>query len=167
VLLALVTLSLWLRFALLWALAARPGIEVRALYQRGGRGDDRRTAAGITDAVAAFSAAIKRDSAYAPALNGLAKTYVRAYERPFAIPGVSRDSMLALAVSAVQRALAADSGSADTWVTQALLSRDVDPTDNKPVVRSLRRAIALDSTSAPAWQWLAWSWRRARTSREL
>jgi serine/threonine protein kinase/tetratricopeptide (TPR) repeat protein len=155
VLLAVVTLSLWLR-------SGSPGIGrttrdpvTRALYQRGLRGYDRRTSAGITEAIAAFSAAIMRDSAYAPAWNGLAKTYVRAYERPFPISGVPRDSMLALAVSAVQRALAADSGSSDTWVTQSLLSRDVDPTDNKPVTRSLRRAIALDSTNATAWHWLA------------
>ena len=155
-LLALVTLSLWLRFGTALGFGrAASDTEVRALYQRGLRGYDRRTSAGIAEAVAAFSAAIMRDSAYAPAWNGLAKTYVRAYERPFSIPGVSRDSVLALAVTAVQRALAADSGSTDTWVTQSLLSRDIDPTDDKPVLRSLRRAIALDSTSAPAWHWLA------------
>jgi tetratricopeptide (TPR) repeat protein/tRNA A-37 threonylcarbamoyl transferase component Bud32 len=156
VLLGVVTLTLWLRFGSVLGIGRTTRDPViLALYQRGLRGYDRRTSAGITDAIAAFSAAIKRDSAYAPAWNGLAKTYVRAYERPFPIPGVSRDSMLALAVTAVQRALAADSGSTDTWVTQSLLSRDIDPTDDKPVVRSLRRAIALDSTNAPAWHWLA------------
>jgi tetratricopeptide (TPR) repeat protein len=156
VLLGVVTLSLWLRFGTALGIgrtAGDPGI--RALYERGVRGYDRRSSAGTIDAIAAFSAGIKRDSTYAPAWNGLAKSYVRAYERAFPIPGVPRDSMLGLAVSAVQRSLAADSGSADTWLTQALLSRDIDPTDDKPVLRSLRQAIALDSTEAPAWHFLA------------
>jgi len=158
VLLAVVTLSLWLRFGTALGIGHTTGDPVvRALYQRGVRGYDRRSSVGTTDAIAAFSAAIKRDSAYAPAWNGLAKSYARAYERAFPIPGVPRDSMLGLAVSSVQRGLAADSGSADTWLTQALLSRDIDPTDDKPVIRSLRRAIALDSTNAPAWHFLALS----------
>jgi tetratricopeptide (TPR) repeat protein/tRNA A-37 threonylcarbamoyl transferase component Bud32 len=156
VLLGAVALILWLRFG------TAPGIgrttddtATRALYQRGVRGYDRRSSAGIIDAIATFTTAVKRDSAYAPGWNGLAKSYVRAYERAFPVPGVPRDSMLGLAVSAVQRSLAADSGSADTWLTQALLSRDIDPTDNKPVLRSLRQAITLDSTNAPAWHFLA------------
>src|SRR6266852_4054626 len=156
VLLVLVTVSLWLRFGTALGIGSTAGDpEIRALYQRGVRGYDRRSSAGNTDAIAAFNAAIKRDSAYAQEWNGLAKSYVRAYERAFPVPGVPRDSMLGLAVSAVQRSLAADSGSADTWLTQALLSRDIDPTDNKPVLRSLRQAIALDSTDAPAWHFLA------------
>ena len=157
-LLLVVALVLWSRFGMALGIGQRRDDPViAALYERGVRGYDRRTSAGITDAIAAFSAAIKRDSGYAPAWNGLAKSYVRAYERPFPMPGVSRDSMLALAVTAVQRALAADSGSTDTWVTQSLLSRNIDPTDDQPVIRSLRRAIALDSTDAPAWHFLALS----------
>jgi tetratricopeptide (TPR) repeat protein len=155
-LLAAVLMGLWLRFGT--ASGARRSAtdpEVVALYQRGLRGYDRRSSAGITDAIAAFSAAVRRDSTYAPAWNGLAKSYVRAYERAFPIPGAARDSMLLFALSAVERALAADSGSGDVWLTQALLSRDIDPTDNGPVLRSLRQSIALDSTDAPAWHFLA------------
>ena len=126
-----------------------------ALYQRGLRSYDRRSSAGISEAIAAFSAAIKRDSGYALAWNGLAKSYVRAYERVFPIEGVPRDRMLQLALSAVDRALAADRRSADVWLTQALLLRDIDPTDDGPVLRSLRQALALDSTDAPAWHFLA------------
>jgi tetratricopeptide (TPR) repeat protein len=128
---------------------------VLALYQRGLRSYDRRSSAGISEAIAAFSAAIKRDSGYALAWNGLAKSYVRAYERVFPIEGVPRDRMLQLALSAVDRALAADRRSADVWLTQALLLRDIDPTDDGPVLRSLRQALALDSTDAPAWHFLA------------
>jgi tetratricopeptide (TPR) repeat protein len=146
-----------------WVLASRvrvaragstdPGVV--ALYQRGVRGYDRRTPNGIIEAISAFSAAVARDSAYAPAWTGLAKAYVRAHERAFAYGGLPRDSLLQRAVAAVERALAADSGSADAWLTQALLSRNVDPTDNGPVLRSLRQALALDSTDARTWHFLA------------
>jgi tetratricopeptide (TPR) repeat protein/tRNA A-37 threonylcarbamoyl transferase component Bud32 len=156
VFLGVVMLTLWLRFGTAHGIGrTKDDPTIRALYQRGVRGYDRRNTAGINDAIAAFTAAVKRDSAYAPAWNGLGKSYVRAYERFFPIPGVPHDSMLGRAVSAVQRALAADSGSADTWVTQAVISRNIDPTNLKPVFRSLRRAIALDSAHAPAWHFLA------------
>ncbi|HEY1951344.1 MAG TPA: serine/threonine-protein kinase, partial [Gemmatimonadaceae bacterium] len=129
--------------------------EVAALYRRGVRAYDRRSGVGTIEAITAFSAAVKRDSLYSPAWNGLANTYVRAYERPFPIPGVTRENTLRLAVAASTRALASDSTSTDAWLTQAILGRDVDPTDNRPVVRSLRRALALDSTDARVWHFLA------------
>ena len=153
-LVAALAILFWLRFE-----GARrprgPSAELVALYRRGVRAYERRSAAGTIEAIAAFGDAVKRDSSYSPAWNGLAKTYIRAYERPYSIPGVTRDNMLRLAVAASERALATDSLSADVWLTQALLSRDVDPTDNGPVFRSLRRALALDSTDARVWHSLA------------
>jgi serine/threonine protein kinase/Tfp pilus assembly protein PilF len=155
-LLVAVMMGIWSRFGTTRGLersVADP--EVVALSQRGVRAYDRRSAAGSAEAITAFSAAVKRDSTYSPAWNGLAKTYLRAYERPFPLPGVTRDNTLRLALAAVQHALASDSSSADVWLTQALLSRDVDPTDNAPVLRSLQHAIALDSTDARVWHFLA------------
>jgi len=131
--------------------------EVLALYQRGMQGYDQRTPEGISDAIQAFAAAVQRDSTYAAAWAGLAKAYDRAYERRFVFPGVARDSVLHLAVAAVDRALGEDRGNADAWVTQAMVSRDLDPTDLAPAFRSLRQALALDSSSAPAWHFLALS----------
>lgn len=129
--------------------------EVAALYQRGLRGYDRRTPSGIVEAITAFNAAIRRDSAYTPARTGLAKSYIRAYERYFAIPGLPRDSLLQRAVAAVEAAIAAAPSSADAWLTQAVVSAAVDPTDLGPSLRSIRQAMKLDSTSAPAWHFLA------------
>jgi tetratricopeptide (TPR) repeat protein len=126
--------------------------EVVALYQRGVRGYDRRTASGSVDAVSAFSAAIARDSNYTPAWAGLAKSYVRAYGRGFALGGLSRDSILQRAVAAADRALATDSGSSDAWVTRSMVSRIVDPTDYAPVLRYARQGLQLDSTKSVAWQ---------------
>ena len=146
----------WFRFG--GSGAGRPAgadPQVIALTQRGVRAYDRRSAEGTADAITAFTAAVKRDSTYSPAWNGLAKTYVRAYERPFPIAGLSRDNTLRLAARSAERALAFDTASADAWLTQALVDRDVDPTDNGPVVRALKRALALDSTDARAWHFLA------------
>ena len=112
-----------------------------ALYQRGVREYDRRTPAGITASIAAFTGAIQRDSAYGAAWTGLARTYVRAYERRFEVPGVPRDSILRLAVTAAQQALAADSGSAEAWLAQATVTRQINPT-RPHAVAPCRAAVA-------------------------
>jgi tetratricopeptide (TPR) repeat protein len=132
----------------------RDGTAV-ALYQRGLRAYDTRRPAGTLEAIAAFNAALRRDSTYGEAWAGLAQAYVRSYERAFTIPGVPQDSMLRLAVVAVERAQALGRDNADTWLTQAIVSRHIDPTDRTLTLRAARRAIALDSTNAVAWHVLA------------
>jgi len=125
------------------------------LYRRGVREYDKRTPAGVLDALALFSAAIERDSGFAPAWNGLAKSYSRAYQRTFTVPGVPHDRVLQQGLAAADRALVLDSSSADSWVTRAILSQQVDPVDLSPMHRALIRAIALDSTLPSAWHYLA------------
>ena len=129
--------------------------EVVALYQRGRRGYDRRTPDGIVEAITAFNAAIARDSAYAPAWNALAKAYVRADERHFAVPGIAEESFIQRAVGAVDRALAIDTATADTWLTRGMVSFRVDQTDDGPPLRSIQHSIKLDSTQAAAWHFMA------------
>jgi tetratricopeptide (TPR) repeat protein len=126
-----------------------------ALYQRGVHAYDQRTSASVGESIRAFGTAVGRDSSYADAWAGLAKAYVRAYERRFVFPGVARDSVLRLAVTAADRALAEDPTSAEAWATRGAVSRIVDPTDLAPSLRAVRRALALDSTSASAWHFLA------------
>jgi tetratricopeptide (TPR) repeat protein len=58
-------------------------------------------------------------------------------------------------VAAADRALAGDPRSVDAWVTQAIVNRNVDPTDLGPAIRSLRQALALDPRDAVAWHFLA------------
>ena len=146
---------------LVWrSVAARAGAtdpQVVALYQRGVQGYNRRTPEGARDAVAAYAAALRRDSSYAPAWNGLALMYVQANRRQFAIPGVTWDSMLRLAVAASDRATALDPGEAQSWVTRSTVISAIDPTDERGPIQSARRAVALDSSSAPAWHTLATS----------
>ncbi len=127
-----------------------------ALYRRGIRGYDQRTAEGVRDAISALEAAVHRDSTYVEAWSALARAYVRAYERGF-IFGAERDSGLRRAVAAADRSLAGDRPTADAWVTRAIVSRDVDPTDVAPAIRAARQALALDPRNTLAWHFLAMS----------
>ena len=142
-----------------WLLSARArGIpsraadpEVEALYQRGQRAYERRTPAGAAEAIAAFRAAVGRDSTYAPAWTGLARAYERSYRRAFTVEGLSGDSLLQRALAAADRALAIDSGISNAWLARGIVTRSVDPTDLRSTLRAIRRSIALDSGNAEAW----------------
>ncbi len=127
------------------------------LYQRGVRSYALRTPVGAADAIQSFKAAIARDSTFALAWSGLANTYVQALGRQFVFPGILQDSVLQLAVAALDQALAFDSTNAETWTARATVSRMVDPTDMSHAIRAARRAIALDSMNALAWHYLAMS----------
>jgi tetratricopeptide (TPR) repeat protein len=129
--------------------------QVIALYQRGMRAYDRRTPAGVIEAIGSLRGAVARDSAYAPAWNALAKAYVRAHQRVFRVPGVPPERLVSLAVEAVNRSLSLDSMSADAWMTQSIVSEQVDPVDLSPALRAIRRSIVLDSAQPAAWHDLA------------
>ena len=146
VLAALATQDLWMR---------EVDPEVRALYERGMRSYAVRTPEASLDALQSFSAAIARDTTWAPAWVGLANTYVQAAQRRYIVPGVAQDSLVRLAVIAVDRAMALDSGDARTWNARAQASRLVDVRDRAESQRAARRAIALDSSLALAWHTLA------------
>jgi tetratricopeptide (TPR) repeat protein len=129
--------------------------DVVALYERGIRGYDTRTPAGVVEGLLALRAAVARDSTYAAAWSALARSYVRAYERAFPVPGTPPDSMPPLALIAADRALSLDSMNADAWITRGIVSQTIDPTDATPPIRAFQRSIALDSTIPMAWQQLA------------
>ncbi len=129
---------------------ARDSVTV-ALYRRGVREYDRRTPAGAAEAIRLFNAAVARDSSFGEAWTGLARTYVRAYERRFVYPGVARDSLLRLAVAAADRALTTDRNNTDAWLAQSLVSRILNASDLAPAIRAARHSLQLDSANAPAW----------------
>jgi tetratricopeptide (TPR) repeat protein len=142
-----------------WLLASRArgahapvaGPGVMSLYQRAVRGYERRTPSGYAEAVSAYNAILRRDSTFIQAWTGLAKAYVQAYGRGFVTGPRARDSLLQRALAAVDQAQSLDSTSADVWLTRALVTRLVDPTDPGPRLRALRRSLALDSTNVVAW----------------
>jgi tRNA A-37 threonylcarbamoyl transferase component Bud32/tetratricopeptide (TPR) repeat protein len=136
-----------------WTMMRGPSVdpEVLALYERGVRAYDRRTREGAVEAAAALGDAIHRDSSFAPAWNALAQTYVRAYQRGFALPEVPRERLLPLAANAVDRSLALDETNADAWTTHGIVSAEADPTNLTTPLKSLRRSLALDSLQPVAW----------------
>ncbi|MGH7586287.1 MAG: protein kinase domain-containing protein [Gemmatimonadales bacterium] len=145
-----------------WAISGRRGSAkpVRdsvavALYQRGMLEFRKRTPAGLSAAMQAFGAAIQRDSTWAEPWAGLALNANQGYGRGFVFAGMARDSVLRLAVAASDRALALDPDLPSAWLARGAVSRQVDPTDVSPSIRSLRKALSLDSTLAQAWQLLA------------
>ena len=131
--------------------AAGPDSTVIALRERADRAYSQRTQAGISSAVELYSRAIARDSSYAPAWNGLARAYVFANGWGFTIPGVAGDSLLTMALRASDGAFIADSGAASTWVTRAVVMRQVSPSSRVDVFRAVHRALAIDSLNADAW----------------
>lgn len=133
----------------------RPDPQVIALYERGMQAYERRTAAGTTEAAAVLNEALRRDSAFAPAWNALAKTYARAMQRGFQLPNIPAERLLPLAVAAVERSLRLDDSNADAWVTQAIISQQIDPTDPATALRSVQRSLERDSTEAAAWHQFA------------
>src|SRR5687767_2018380 len=153
-LIALAGLTTWTVMARVGRARAVDG-EVLALHRRAVRAYDRRTPAGVVEAISTLRAAIGRDSSYAPSWNALAKAYTRAHQRGFRVPDVPAEGLLQLALVAVDRSLALDSVSADAWLTLAILSSQVDPIDRAPALRAVQRSIELDSTEASAWHHLA------------
>ena len=136
--------------------ATRDALAIE-LVQRGDRAFAQRTQGGVADAVGLYSQAIARDSGYAPAWNGLAQAYMRAYIWAFSIPGTPRDSLLARALRATDGAFVADSSLARTWVTRSVVMRQLTPTSRTDALRAVRRALQLDQTNPEAWNEYAFS----------
>ncbi len=122
-----------------------------ALYQRGMQGLAKRTEEGARDALASFEGAIARDSSWGAAWAGLAQTYQQAVNRRFVFSGLDADSVLRLAVAAIDRAVVLDGHNAQVLFAQAMLARLVDPTNLTPVLKTLQQAVALDPRSSPIW----------------
>ena len=143
----------------LWAVLGRPmhakklDPALLTLYQNGVRGYEKRTPEGVDESIRDFKGAIAKDSTFALAWVGLAKSYARAYERAFVFP--VDDSIVRLGVLAADRGLALDSTIAEAWTARAAVFRLVDPTNVAPSIRAARRALALDSANAGGWHFLA------------
>lgn len=121
------------------------------LYKRGRAQQARRTADGSARAITLYSQAIARDSTFARAWAELARAASFAYAWTFAIPGVSRDSLVSIAVHASDHAVELNPDDPVSWLVKGRASRMLDPADLAPALFDLPKAIALDSTNADAW----------------
>jgi tetratricopeptide (TPR) repeat protein/tRNA A-37 threonylcarbamoyl transferase component Bud32 len=123
-----------------------------ALYDRGQANVKART---IREAFDAFSGAIERDSGFALAWAGLARSAQLAVVIGSPIPGRSPDSLVSLALAASRRAVTLDSTAAEVWLTRARVMETVEPTSRAAVLSDLKRALAADSMNGDAWFALA------------
>jgi tetratricopeptide (TPR) repeat protein len=112
---------------------------------------DRRSAASVSRSVELYRQAIARDSNYADAWAGLARALKFALLWRYPVPGTPADSIEPLMMRAGERALEADSNSAQAWISRAWIMRDIDPTNVAPMHDALLRALRIDSTDAEAW----------------
>jgi serine/threonine protein kinase/Tfp pilus assembly protein PilF len=124
-------------------------------YNRGMARVAQRTQRTLIEGLALIDEAIRIDSGYALAWAGRANALNWARLWEFQVPGISRDSLLALELSASERALDLDSLDANIWIASATVAVAVDPTRKDLPIRAVRRAIALDSLNARAWIQLA------------
>jgi serine/threonine protein kinase/Flp pilus assembly protein TadD len=122
----------------------------RTLYQRAKDQEARRTPTGWSQAIQLFSQSIARDSSFALAWAGLARVANFAYTRGSDI-ALSRDSLLHLALTASDKAVALAPNDAAVWLVKARTAIMMDPTDEAPRLFGVRKAISLDSTYALAW----------------
>jgi len=122
-------------------------LQAYDLYLRGRYFFDKRGEASLRRALDYFQQAVKRDSTFARAYAGMANVYA-------VLPlyaNVRSDSVLPLAMAAINRAVALDSTLADAFASRAqLLEASWRWTDAE---RDYRRALSLDPSSAQAHQW--------------
>ncbi|MGE5101780.1 MAG: protein kinase domain-containing protein [Deltaproteobacteria bacterium] len=112
---------------------------------------DRRSVVSVSRGVELYRQAIARDSNYADAWAGLARALEFARIWRYPVPATPADSVQPLMVRASERAIEADSNSAQAWIARAWVIRDVDPTSRAAMYDALRRALRIDSTVAEAW----------------
>jgi len=126
-----------------------------ALYNRGRENVKVRTLTSVPEAFSEFSRAVERDSGFALAWSGLARSAQLALLIGAPIPGRSRDSLVAVALAAAQRAVTLDSTSSEPWLVRARVMESVEPTSRTAVLNDIKRALAADSMNGEAWFLLA------------
>jgi Tfp pilus assembly protein PilF len=124
-------------------------------YLRGRTLTARRTQASLITALESFQGAIQRDSSFALAWAGLSRAAVFMAQRGFTPPGVSADSLVAIAINASEHALDLDSANAEIWVVRSRAIFAADPTDATPKIAALNNAIDIDPDNSDAWSDLA------------
>ena len=101
------------------ALAVRPTASVEAYdaYVLGRFYWNKRTAPDLVRAAEYFRQAIRADSTFAQAWSGLADAYVLFIPEEYDVPGINRDSILALAEGAARRAIAIAPRLGEAWAS--------------------------------------------------
>jgi serine/threonine protein kinase len=121
------------------------------LFRKANAQAGRRSALATSRAVELYRASLARDSNFAGAWAGLARTLQFAQLWQYKVNGVPTDSFVPLMVRASERAVELDSGSADVWLARAVALRGIDPTSRRGMLDAAQHALRIDSTNADAW----------------
>jgi TolB-like protein len=114
----------------------------------------RRSGEAMARAITLFSQAIAYDSSAAVGWAWLARCYIAAKRWGLDVHGLTADSLVALAVTAGDRAAELDPGDPTVWLMRASVANEVQATSRGVQIGALRRAVTLDPRLAEAWQGL-------------
>lgn len=110
-----------------------------------------RTPGGVQRAMDEYAEAVRLDPTFVKAQARIGLCHALILVWGWETPGVSRDSQLTAGFSAVDRALAVDSSSADAWTARGYLLAHRYPQTLDGVIPSLQRAVELEPTNAESW----------------
>jgi len=110
-----------------------------------------RTPRGTLRSIEHYEAALRFDPRFVAALVRMSLSYDQFLTRDWDYPGLTRDTVLARAVWAADRALQLDSTSAEAWIARAQILARRAPRTLEGAIPAIRRALAVDPKSAEAW----------------
>jgi tetratricopeptide (TPR) repeat protein len=125
----------------------------------------RRSTMAVARGIELYQQAIARDSGFADAWAGLARALQFAINWRYPVPNIPKDSLMSAMVRASDRALEADSNSAEAWVARSLVLRELDRTSRSDALEALRHALHIDSTDADVWFTLSNVWQDSLENR--
>jgi tetratricopeptide (TPR) repeat protein/tRNA A-37 threonylcarbamoyl transferase component Bud32 len=135
-------------------------LYLKAEAQRG-----RRSAVAVARGIELYQQAIARDSGFADAWAGLSRSLQFAINWRYPVPNMSRDSLVPVMVRASDRALEADSNSAEAWMARAGILRELDRTSGHDRLEALQRALSIDSMNADVWFMISGVWQDSLENR--
>jgi len=128
------------------------------LYVKGQAQEARRSEQSTSRAVDLYRQSLARDSGFASAWAGLARSLQFAQLWRYHVATTPVESLVPVMVRASERAVELDSGSAEVWLARAQALRGIDPTSRQGMLDAVQRAIRIDSTRAEAWTLLGNVW---------
>ncbi len=136
-----------------------------SLYLSARAQSGRRSATATARGVELYQQAIKRDSGFADAWAGLAKAIQFSLNWRYPVPNIPKDSLVPLMVRASDRALEADSNSAESWMARAVVLRELDRTTSHDRLDALIHALRIDSANADVWYAISGAWQDSLENR--